>query len=85
MEEKNKGEIVIYQSADGLATLDVRLEEETVWLTQEQMALLFDKAKSTINEHIRNIYADGELIEQNTMHKFGNTEFMQKGTNYYNT
>lgn len=53
-------------------------------LTQEQMSKLFGKAKSTINEHIKNVYKEGELIEKETMTKFGNSEFADKPTNYYN-
>ena len=49
-------EIILYTTDDGLTKIDVQLEDETVWLTQEQMATLFGKAKSTINEHIKNIY-----------------------------
>lgn len=77
-------DILIYQNQDGNIKIDVRLEEETVWLTQEQMATLFGKAKSTINEHIKNVYEENELEEVNTMHKFGNSEFQQKAPNYYN-
>ncbi len=51
------------------------MEGETVWLTQDQMAELFEKSKSTINEHIRNIYEEKELEEAQTMRKFGNSEF----------
>ena len=60
------------------------MKNETVWLTQEQMSELFGKAKSTINEHIKNIYKDGELLESDTLTKFGNSEFTDKPTNYYN-
>jgi hypothetical protein len=81
---ENKGEIIIYQSADGQQKIDVRLENETIWLTQEQMALLFQKAKSTINEHIQNIFEEKELDENKVMSKFGNSEFTTKPTNYYN-
>ncbi len=63
---------------------EVNLKDETVWLTQEQMSKLFTKAKSTINEHIKNIYKEGELLETETMTKFGNSEFADKPTNYYN-
>ena len=77
-------EILIYQNQDGNIKIDVRLENETVWLTQEQMALLFGKAKSTINEHIQNIYQEGELDKESTLQKFGNSEFQQKAPNYYN-
>jgi hypothetical protein len=77
-------DILIYQNPDGNIKIDVRLENETVWLTQEQMALLFGKAKSTINEHIQNIYQEGELDKEGTLQKFGNSEFQQKAPNYYN-
>lgn len=77
-------EIVIYRTEDGLTQVDVRFTEDTVWLTQEQMAELFQKAKSTINEHINNIYDEGELKKEDTLRKFGNTEFSTKPTNYYN-
>jgi hypothetical protein len=65
-----KSEIVIYQNPDGNIKIDVRLEEETVWLTQDQMATLFGKAKSTINEHIKNVFAEGELDEKVVIRKF---------------
>ena len=77
-------DILIYKNHDGNIKIDVRLEEETVWLTQDQMAALFGKAKSTINEHIKNIYEEQELEESTTMKKFGNSEFQQKASNYYN-
>lgn len=77
-------DILIYQNSAGNIKIDVRLEEETVWLTQDQMATLFGKAKSTINEHIKNIYKEQELEETATMKKFGNSEFQQKAFNYYN-
>jgi len=60
------------------------MQDETVWLTQEQMGILFGKAKSTINEHIKNIYKEEEQIECEKMRKFGITEFSDKPTNYYN-
>lgn len=82
-------EMLIYQAPDGKINIDVRLEDETVWLTQEHMAELFGKAKSTIDEHIRNIFAEGELVEAElveaeVMKKFGISEFQQKVPNYYN-
>ncbi|TPG42015.1 virulence RhuM family protein [Flavobacterium pectinovorum] len=80
----NTGEILIYQNQKGNIKIDVRLEEKTVWLTQDQMAQLFGKAKSTINEHIKNIFEEGELQESLCMHKFGNSEFVQKAPNFYN-
>jgi len=83
MSTKNS-EIIIYQNQDGNIKIDVHLEEDTVWLTQDQMAFLFNKAKSTINEHIKNIYEEKELLESSTMRKFGISEFSTKPTNYYN-
>jgi len=81
---RNNSDIIIYTNIDGTTKLQVQLEDETVWLTQEQMALLFGKAKSTINEHIKNIYAEEELEEVETLKKFGISEFQQKAPNYYN-
>ncbi|MBU3924550.1 virulence RhuM family protein [Patescibacteria group bacterium] len=81
---KDNSKIIIYNSADGQMKLDVTLEGETVWLTQDQMAELFDKAKSTINEHIQNVYDQKELVLEKTMRKFGISEFSTKPTNFYN-
>src|SRR3989339_1036770 len=81
---KADSNIIIYISQDGQAHIQVRLEDDTVWLTQEQMADLFDKSKSTINEHIQNIYNEKELDISTTMKKFGNSEFSTKPTNNYN-
>lgn len=63
-------DILIYQNQDGNIKIDVRLQEETVWLTQDQMATLFGKAKSTINEHIKNVFEEGELDEKVVVRKF---------------
>lgn len=84
MENENKGEIIIYQSDDGIVQLDVRLENETVWLTIDQMALLFGKSRSTINEHILNVFQSGELNESDSVRKIGNSDFSTKPTNFYN-
>src|SRR5690606_26406459 len=64
------GDILIYQNQDGNIKIDVRLQEETVWLTQAQMAALFGKDKRTISEHISNIYNEGELEKNATVRKF---------------
>lgn len=80
--KKENNEIVLFENQG--VKLEVNLSDETVWLTQAQMAELFEKAKSTINEHIKNIYKEGELIEEETMTKFGNSEFSDKPINYYN-
>ena len=82
--ENNFQNIIIYQNKDGDIKLDVHLQDESVWVTQEQMAQLFCKAKSTINEHIGNIYKEGELEKSSTIQKFGNSEFQQKAPNFYN-
>ena len=63
-------EILIYQNPDGNIKIDVHLEEETVWLTQDQMATLFDKGRSTIAEHIGNVFEEGELEQNRTCRKF---------------
>ena len=76
--------IVIYEWKDGDFKLEVHLEDETVWLNIDQMATLFNKARSTINEHILNIYEEKELVENETMKKIGNSDFSTKPTNYYN-
>ena len=77
-----KNEIIIFDNQN--LKLEVNLKDETVWLTQEQMGELFGKSKSTINEHIKNIYKEEEQLESETMRKFGNSEFSDKPTNYYN-
>ena len=81
---KNKDNFIIYTTDDNKIDVEVYLEDENLWMTQEQISKLFDKAKSTINEHIKNIYEEGELKEEFTMRKFGNSEFSTKPTNYYN-
>ena len=80
--KQKTNEIILFE--DQNVRLEVNMKDETVWLSQEQMARLFGKATSTINEHIKNIYKDGELDEPNTMTKFGNSEFSDKPTYYYN-
>ena len=84
MDNGNNGEIIIYQSQDGSVQFDVRLENETVLVTIDQMALLFGKARSTINEHILNVFQDGELNENVAVRKIGISDYSTKPTNYYN-
>ena len=67
---EKQDQIIIYKAEDGQATLEVNLQDETVWLTQKQMALLFGKNVMTINEHIHNIYKEGELKKRPTIRKF---------------
>ena len=70
--EGNK-QSLIFQTQDGLTRIQVELEEETVWLTQEQMSILFGKGRTTITEHIRNIFLEGELQESKVCRKFRHT------------
>ena len=71
--EARKGEIILYRREDGAVQIDVRVEDETVWLTQEQMATLFGKGRSTIAEHISHIFAEGELDENVVCRNFRQT------------
>lgn len=90
--EENKGQIVLYQNSDGTIKIDVRLEDETVWLSQSQMGLLFGKNRTTINGHIQNIFKEGELEETVVCRKFRHTtphgaivgKTQEVETNYYN-
>ena len=70
MESKSKGEVIIYQSEDGLTRIDVKLEDETIWLTQQQMAELFQTSRTNVVEHIGNIYSEGELNQSSTCRNF---------------
>jgi len=79
-----ESQIIIYQTEDGNTRIETRLEEETVWLTIDQMAELFQKSRSTINEHILNIYEELELEKQTSMRKIGISDFSTKPTNFYN-
>ncbi len=66
----DKGEILIYKTEDGITEIDVRLEDETVWLTQQQLADLYQSSKSNVSEHIKHIFEDEELDESLTVRKF---------------
>ncbi|MGJ1286135.1 virulence RhuM family protein [Sphingobacterium spiritivorum] len=86
---KESREVIIYKSADGLSELSVHLENEDVWLTQKQLVELYQTAKSTVSEHIKNIYADEELMPEATVRKIrtvqkeGNREVARE-LDYYN-
>ncbi len=82
----NTGEILIYQNSEGGIKIDVRLEEETVWLSQAQMGMLFNKDKRTISEHNSNIFKEGELNENSVVRNFRTTASDGKSydVNYYN-
>ncbi len=68
-----QSEFLLYQTEDGQSRIEVRLENETVWLSQVRMCALFDKNKRTISEHIRNIFREGELQEEQVVRKFRTT------------
>ncbi len=85
----NTGEIILYQNQEGNIKIDVRLEEETVWLTQAQLCELFQKSKATVSEHIKNVYEESELDAMATVRKFrtvqkeGNRN-VEREIEYYN-
>lgn len=85
----SKGEIVIYKTSDGKTQLDVKLEEETVWLNLNQISLLLQKDKSVISRHINNILKEGELDRNSTVAKFATVQLegsrkIQREIEYYN-
>lgn len=85
----NHGEMLIYQTEDGLTKIDVNMQDETVWLSLEQMSDLFQRDKSTISRHIKNIFDEGELVRASTVAKFatvqneGNRQ-VERAIEYYN-
>ena len=81
---KGDSQIIIYQTEDGQTKIQTRLEDKTVWLNIDQMSDLFQKSRSTINEHILNIYKEQELEKESSIRKIGNSDFSTKPTNYYN-
>jgi len=86
---KEKREVIIYKSPDGLSNLSVQLEDETVWLTQKQLVELYQTAKSTVSEHIKNIYSDEELTPDATVRKIRTVQIegdreVSRELDYYN-
>lgn len=84
-----KGEIIIYKASDGQTQLDVKLDDETVWLTLNQVSLLLSKDKSVISRHIKNIYTEGELSRNSTVAKFATVQMegergIKRDLEYYN-
>jgi len=77
-------EFLIFTSQTGKESIEVKVADESIWLTQKLIAELFGKSVSTINEHIKHIYDDEELPKSTTLKKFGNSEFAKKPTHYYN-
>ena len=84
MDEQNK--VIIYAASDGQTKIDVKLEDETLWLTQAQMCELYQTSKSNISEHIRHIFEEGELQEDSVVRKFRTTAADGKSylTTFYN-
>ena len=84
--EENNNQIIIYNTADGQTKIEVKVENETVWLSQAQMAELFQKDRKTITEHIQNVFNDGELEENSVCRKFQHTASDGKNynVNFYN-
>ena len=78
MEEKEKSNIIIYQSEDGQTHIQVRMDEDTVWLTQQQMSALYQTSRTNVVEHIKHIYEDSELVEEATCRKI--RQVRQEGT-----
>ena len=85
-EQRGNSEIILYQTEDGTTKIEVRLEDETVWLSQAQIGELFQKAKATISEHIKNIFEEGELQESSVVRNFRTTASDNKkyDTAFYN-
>lgn len=84
--EERYGEILIYQTEDGLTSIDVKMQDETVWLTQQQLVDLYQSSKSNVSEHIKHIFEEGELDEAGVVRKFRTTASDGKNYNmtYYN-
>ena len=83
---KSKSEILLYQTEDGQTKIEVRLDNETVWLTQAQMVQLFQTTKQNISLHIRNIFSEGELQEDSVVKEYLTTasDGKEYRINYYN-
>jgi hypothetical protein len=84
--KSGKGQFLVYEAEDGRVKIDVRLEDETVWLTQQLMADLFQTTKQNIGQHLKNIFSEGELLEDPVVRKFFTTATDGKKykTNFYN-
>lgn len=86
MSKKESGHIVIFQSADGKVSVDARFDAETAWLSLDQMAALFERDKSSISRHIKNIFEEGELMPEAVVAKIATTAADGKvyQVDYYN-
>ena len=86
MNQEDKGQILLYKTPDGESRIEVRLQDETVWLNLDQMAELFQRNKSTISRHIKNVFEEGELEQYSVIANFATTASDGKTYNvtYYN-
>jgi len=86
MKDHNNSEILIYQSENGMAKIDVKIVDETVWLTQAQLCELYQTSKSNVSEHIKHIFEEGELEQDSVVRKFRTTGVDGKNYNviHYN-
>ena len=89
MEVKQKGEIILYQTEDGTTKINVRLEDENVWLSQQQMSELYQSSRTNVVEHIKHIFEEGELSEKATCRKFRQVQLegnrnVERGIPFYN-
>ncbi|TSD01841.1 MAG: death-on-curing family protein [Parcubacteria group bacterium Athens0714_25] len=86
MTKELNNKIIIYSTEDGQTEIEVNLDGETIWLSQKQMAELFDKDRKTITEHIGNVFKEGELLENSVCRKFQHTALDGKtyNINHYN-
>lgn len=85
----NKSSIIMYTTEDGLTKIETTFDEDTVWLSLDQMAELFQRDKSTISRHIKNIFQEGELVQSSTVAKFATvqtegTRTVERNIDYYN-
>ena len=86
LNDENKGDIIIYQSESGETKIDVRFQDETVWLTQAQLCELYQSSKANVSEHIKNIFEEGELEQSEVVRKIRTTAADGKtyAVNHYN-
>ena len=85
----NKSSIIMYTTEDGLTKIETTFDEDTVWLSLDQMAELFQRDKSTISRHIKNIFQEGELVQSSTVAKFATVQTegirtVERNIDYYN-
>ena len=79
--DKQLGEVIIYQTDEGLTKLEVKMENETVWLTQAQLVELYQTSKANVSEHINHIFEEGELDKESVVRKFRTTASDGKNRN----